>query len=212
MTRNRQLREQPKVALIYLRVSTREQLQNLSMEVQESRCRDWCSQKQIEVSEVFHDDGVSARSVLRPAFQEMLAFIKAQSGAIGYVVVHDLSRFARNMNDQIEVMTELRSVGVLVRSVMEDVDETAAGKMVANMHGLINQFFSDRNAERTRVGMEKSVREGRFPFKAPAGYLNVRPTRNNPNLIPDPERAPLVQKAFELYGRGPRPVQAFYEM
>jgi site-specific DNA recombinase len=50
--------------------------------------------------------------------------------------------------------------------------------------------------------MEKSARIGRFPFKAPLGYINVRPTRDSPNLIPDPERAPLIRKAFELYGNG----------
>src|ERR1035437_531411 len=202
MAKKRQLREQPKVALLYLRVSTKEQLQNLSMEVQEGRCREWCNRQEYEVAGVFHDDGVSARTVQRPAFQEMLASIKAQRGAIGYVVVHDLSRFARNMENQLEVIAELRSVQVLLRSVMEEVDETAAGKMVTNMHGMVNQFFSDRNSERTRVGMEKSARIGRFPFKAPLGYLNVRPTRDSPNLIPDPERAGLIQKAFQLYGGG----------
>jgi site-specific DNA recombinase len=202
MAKKRQLREQPPVALLYLRVSTKEQLQNLSMEVQEGRCREWCDRQGYEVAGVFHDDGVSARTVQRPAFQEMLAFIKAQHGAVGYVVVHDLSRFARNMENQLEVIAELRSVEVLLRSVMEEVDETAAGKMVTNMHGMVNQFFSDRNSERTRVGMEKSARIGRFPFKAPLGYLNVRATRDSPNLIPDPERAGLIQKAFQLYGGG----------
>ncbi len=202
MAKKKQFREQPNVALIYLRVSTKEQLENLSMEVQQNRCSDWCESRDLEVAGVFHDDGVSARTVQRAAFQEMLAFIRAKKGAIGYVIVHDLSRFARNMENQIEVVAELRSVGVLLRSVMEEVDETAAGKMVTNMHGLMNQFFSDRNAERTKVGMEKSVRIGRFPFKAPLGYLNVRATRATVNLIPDPERAPLVSKAFELYGDG----------
>src|SRR4051794_13942520 len=102
MAKKRQLREQPPVALLYLRVSTKEQLQNLSMEVQEGRCREWCDRQGYEVAGVFHDDGVSARTVRRPAFQEMLAFIKAQRGAVGYVVVHDLSRFARNMENQLE--------------------------------------------------------------------------------------------------------------
>jgi site-specific DNA recombinase len=202
MAKKRQVKEQPNVALIYLRVSTKEQLENLSMEVQESRCREWCRGRGIEIARIFHDDGVSARTVLRPSFQEMLAFIKSKRGAVGYVVVHDLSRFARNMENQIEVMSELRSVGTLLRSVMEELDETAAGNMIANMHGLMNQFFSDRNAERTRVGMEKSARIGRFPFKAPLGYLNVRATRDSANLIPDPERAPLVRKGFELYASG----------
>ncbi len=191
MAKKRQLKEQPNVALIYIRVSTKEQLENLSMEVQQSRCREWCQSRGLEVAGVFHDDGVSARTVLRPSFQEMLAFIRSKKGAVGYVVVHDLSRFARNMENQIEVMSELRTVGVFLRSVMEELDESAAGNMIANMHGLMNQFFSDRNAERTRVGMEKAAKLGRFPFKAPIGYLNVRPTKDSPNLIPDPDRAPV---------------------
>ena len=78
-----------------------------------------------------------------------------------YVVVHDLSRFARNLEDQVEVLAELEGVGVLLRSVMEDVDESSGGKLMRNIHGSFNQFFSNRNAERTRVGMEKSARIGR---------------------------------------------------
>lgn len=144
----------------------------------------------------------SARTVQREAFQSMLEFIRAKKESVGYVVVHDLSRFARNMEDQIEVISNLHTEGVLLRSVMEDVDETAAGKMVTNMHGLINQFFSDRNAERTRLGMEKAAKEGKFPFKAPLGYVNVRAVRGGANLLPDPERAPLISKAFELYSVG----------
>jgi len=172
------------------------------LEVQESRCNDWCRARGITVDAIFHDDGASARTTQRPEFQKMLAHIGAKKGKIGYVVVHDLSRFARNLENQVEVLTELRSRGVLLRSVMEDVDDTAAGKLMQNIHGTFNQFFSDRNAERTKVGMEKSARIGRFPFKGPIGYLNVRASRDRANLIPDPERAPLVRKAFELYGSG----------
>src|ERR1019366_6145560 len=202
MAKKWKLRQHPNVGLIYLRVSTKEQMENLSMEVQASRCTEWCRTKGIEVEEIFHDDGKSATTAQRPEFQRMLAHIKSKRGQIGYVVVHDLSRFARNLENQVEVLTELENVGVLLRSVMEDVDETAAGKLMRNIHGTFNQFFSDRNAERTKVGMEKSARIGRFPFKAPVGYLNVRATRETANLIPDPERAALIRKAFELYGTG----------
>jgi len=195
-------RQQPNVGLIYLRVSTKEQMENLSMEVQETRCTEWCKSRGIRIDAVFHDDGKSARTTQRPEFQNMLGHIRSKRGQIGYVVVHDLSRFARNLEDQVEVLAELENVSVLLRSVMEEVDETAAGKLVRNIHGTFNQFFSDRNAERTKVGMEKSARIGRFPFKAPIGYINVRATRDSANLMPDPDRAPLVRKAFELYGTG----------
>ncbi len=202
MAKRRQLQKHPDTAVIYLRVSTREQMESLSMEVQESRCTDWCRSKGLTVAAIFHDDGASARTTDRPEFQKMLSFIRAKRGQVGYVVVHDLSRFARNLENQVEVLTELSAVGVLLRSVMEDVDETAAGKLMRNIHGTFNQYFSDRNAERTKVGMEKAARIGRFPFKAPLGYLNVRPTRDSANLIPDPNTAPFVRKAFELYATG----------
>ena len=202
MTKKRKQRQQPNVGLIYLRVSTKEQMKNLSMEVQESRCSDWCKSRGISVEAIFHDDGKSATTVARPEFQRMLAHIRSKKGQIGYVVVHDLSRFARHLEDQVAVLTEIEGVGAVLRSVMEDIDETAAGKLMRNVHGSFNQYFSDRNAERTKIGMEQSARIGRFPFKAPLGYLNVRANRHSANLIPDPERAPLVRKAFELYGTG----------
>ncbi|MCU1309866.1 MAG: site-specific recombinase [Candidatus Angelobacter sp.] len=202
MAKRKELRQHPKVGLIYLRVSTKEQMENLSMEIQEARCIEWCKARGITVQMVFHDDGKSARTTERPEFQKMLSLIKSRKGQIGYVVVHDLSRFARNLENQVEVLTELGNANVLLRSVAEDVDETAAGKLMRNIHGTFNQFFSDRNAERTKVGMEKSARIGRFPFKAPIGYLNVRATRDSANLIPDPNRAALVKKAFELYSSG----------
>ncbi len=64
-----------------------------------------------------------------------------------------------------------------------------------------NQFDNDRKAERTRLGMQREASIGRFPFKAPLGYLNVS-SQNCANLIVDPERAPIIQKAFELYATG----------
>jgi hypothetical protein len=84
---------------------------------------------------------------------------------------------------------------------MENVDESAAGKLISNITGAFNQFENDRKSERTKLGMQKSASMGRFPFKAPIGYLNVR-DQNAPNLIPDPVRAPLILKAFELYASG----------
>lgn len=105
------------------------------------------------------------------------------------------------MQDQVAVLTDLEHAGVRLRSVMENVDETAAGKLMRNIYGAFKQFDNDRKAERTKLGMQKAASLGRFPFKAPLGYLNVG-SRNSANLIPDPARSPIVQKAFELYAVG----------
>lgn len=48
--------------------------------------------------------------------------------------------------------------------------------------------------------MQAAVKAGRFPWKGPLGYTNGR---NGPsNVLLDPERAPLIRKAFELMATG----------
>ena len=51
--------------------------------------------------------------------------------------------------------------------------------------------------------MKAAMERGRWPWGAPLGYLNRGKSQDGPlNIVPDPERAPLVQEAFELYATG----------
>lgn len=150
---------------------------------------------------VFRDEGESAKTANRPQFLNMLAFVKARKDAVSYVVVYDMSRFSRQMEDLISVLADLKNAGVQLRSVMKIVDDTAAGKLMRNIYGAFNQFDNDRKAERTRLGMQRAASVGRFPHQARLGYLNVN-SKSGANLIPDPDRGPLVKKAFELYATG----------
>lgn len=188
-------------AVIYTRVSTEDQVNNLSLQTQEEKATEYCRKNGWPLVGRFREEGQSAKSTRRDEFQRMLKFCKDSRNAVGYVVVYDLSRFSRNMNDQLATMAELEVVGVRVRSVMENIDETPAGKLMRNMHGAFNQYDNDRKAERTTAGMKQAASVGRFPFKAPVGYINVS-RHEGRNLIPDPKTAPLVKKAFELAATG----------
>ena len=160
-------------AVVYVRVSTDEQAVGaLNLSNQEQKCRDYCGQKGYSVQEVFVDPGESARTADRPEFQRMLAYCKAHR-QVGYVVVQDLSRFARNNGDQAQFIAELGKHGVRLCSVDEpNVDDTAAGKLAANIHGTFNQYFSDALSEKMKDRMRAAVLAGRFPWPAPLGYLN----------------------------------------
>jgi site-specific DNA recombinase len=190
-------------AVVYLRVSTEEQANGpLNLNNQEQRCRDFCKQNGLSVVQLFTDPGVSGRSAARPEFQQMLTFCKAHRRDVFYVVVQDLSRFARNTKDQADAIVELEKHGVHVRSVYEpNVDETAAGKLAANMLGAFNQYFSDSLSEKMKDRTRASVAAGRFPWRAPIGYKNVG-GQIGPNIIPDHERAKFIRQAFELIATG----------
>jgi site-specific DNA recombinase len=190
-------------AVLYVRVSTDDQADGpLNLENQEKRCREYCQQQNWQVIEVFVDSGKSARSVDRPEFQRMLAYCRTNRRKVRYVVVQDLSRFARNNRDQTQTISELESIGVLVRSAYEsNIDETATGKLSANIFGTFNQYFSDALSEKMRDRTRQSASAGRFPWKAPIGYRNIG-GKDGPNIKPDEERAPLIRRTFELVADG----------
>lgn len=127
-------------AVIYIRVSTTEQAEDaLNLVNQETKCRDYCRRNSLTVVELFKDAGASARSSDRVAFQQMLSYCKVQRNRIGFVVVQDLSRFARNNLDQAEAILQLQNSGVALQSVYEsNIDDTAAGKLTANIFGSFN--------------------------------------------------------------------------
>src|SRR5690349_21727896 len=112
------------IAVVYCRVSTKEQTKNLSLPTQRSRCSEYCQRHGYVMERVFEDAGESAKTTDRPQFQEMLRYLKANKGRLSYLVVYDLSRFSRNIEDHISVHMELASLGIKLRSVNENVDES----------------------------------------------------------------------------------------
>jgi DNA invertase Pin-like site-specific DNA recombinase len=138
----------------------------------------------------------------RPEFQKLLDYCRENKSKIAHVVVADLSRFARNMEDQVTAMTRLARMGIALQSVDEPhIDRTAAGRLTANLLGAVNQFYSDSLSERVRYRMQEAVKAGRFVNRAPIGYRNVQ-NNGSKGIIVDGDRAPLIKKAFELVASG----------
>ena len=188
---------------MYLRVSTPEQADPLNLKNQEDACRRLATQRGIAVAEVILGPGESGRTADRPSFVRLLSYCKAHRQRIGYVIVESLSRFARNVADQGAALAELRENGITLLSVAEpNVDNTAAGRMAAGVHGVFNQYFSDALSEKMKDRSAASVRAGRWPWAAPLGYVNDLKLGNGANIRPDSASALLVREAFELYATG----------
>lgn len=190
-------------AVVYVRVSTDEQANGpLNLQNQEQRCSDYCKRMGIPVVQVFVDPGESARSTDRPAFREMLAYCKTNQSDIAFVVVQELSRLARNLQDQGQTIYELNKIGILLRSVNESsIDESPEGKMQAGIFGTFNEYFSNALSKKMKERTLAAVSAGRFPWKAPIGYKNVG-GNVGANIVPDPERAPHIARAFDLVAAG----------
>jgi site-specific DNA recombinase len=188
-------------AVIYTRVSTKEQTANLSLPTQLRACRDYCEQQGYDVAAEFTDRGESAKTTDRPEFKKLLEFCGAKRRGVQFVVFYNISRFARNSHDFVVIRALLQGMGVSVRSVTEPIADDSAGKLLANMLAAVAQFDNDAKADRTKAGMKAALERGRWPFKAPLGYLNGS-NQGRGLLSIDPVRGPLVRKAFEEYATG----------
>lgn len=187
-------------AVIYIRVSTSEQVENFSLAAQLKGCGDYRQREGLEVDQVFEDGGCSAKTLDRPDFQKMIAYCKEHRKRITHVITYNLSRFSRDLTDQLVMERELFRLKISLRSVTESFDDSAAGKLV----GSFAEFDNTSRGERSIAGMRSAIEDGRFTYKAPIGYRNVSAQRGEANLIPDLEVAPLILKCFELFADTPQ--------
>lgn len=195
-----------KRALIYIRVSTAEQVDNYSLETQLSACQDFCRREGLEVDRVFREEGESAKTAARPQLQEMLNYcaLKAKTRGISAVVVYRVDRLARMVHDHAGIRLSLQKVGVQVRAVMEPFDDTPGGRFFENMMAAAAQFDNDMRSARTAEGMRQGLLQGRWMWQAPLGYLKPTNARTTPSLVLDPHAAPLIRLAFEEVAKGTR--------
>jgi site-specific DNA recombinase len=196
-------------AVIYLRVSTKEQVakdetdEGYSIPAQREACLRCIGERGWNVADEFVDAGESARTADRPMLKAMLRRIA--EGDVGVVVVHRIDRLARSMEDHVAIRAALRRSGVQLVSVTENIEETASGRLVEGIHALMAEFYSANLSSEIRKGMDQKAKMGGWPTRAPIGYLNVREKvagKDIAKVILDPERALLVREAFRLYATG----------
>jgi len=187
-------------AIIYCRVSSKEQTLNLSLPVQEDQCRAFCSLSGWEVDRVFMERGESAKTADRTELQAALTYLREQNKRavkIHTFVVTNVDRFARDAFDHAIVRRHLAGLGVTLRAVSQPIDETPAGKFMEGIFAALSQFDNEVRGGRTKAGMQEALRRGQWVWRPPLGYL---PDGKTMKL--DPDRAPLVRLGFERYATG----------
>ena len=207
--RSRAVLERPRHAVIYLRVSTKEQAERggmaegFSIPAQREACTRKAAELGLTVVAEFVDAGESARSAARPDLQRMLVYLA--ENPVSAVIVHKIDRLARNRADDVQITLAIQNSGARLVSVTENIDDTPQGKLVHTIFSGLAAFYSDNLATEVIKGTQQKVLAGGTPMMAPIGYLNapvVIDGVESRTVILDPDRAPLIRWAFEAYATG----------
>ena len=197
--------------VLYPRVSSRKQLDNASLPTQRREMERFAKREGGVVARIFEDRGKSAKTLDRPALQEMLAWISDRRGEIYAVLVYDFNRAARNLQDHLTIRATLESQGVRLISVTQPVSDDIHGRLYENMQAVWAEHENKVRGQRSKDGMESATERGRWCHQAPVGYVNCG--RNAvPSLKPDPQRADVVRAAFTRIAAGEAPLSVYVEL
>tara|TARA_B100000745_G_C20153227_1_gene395278 strand:- start:15 stop:1577 length:1563 start_codon:yes stop_codon:yes gene_type:complete len=193
-------------AVIYTRVSSDEQVEGTSLRDQEIQCRRYCEERDIEILEIFTEEGVSAKSANRPEFLRALEYCKENKSAVDIFLVLKLDRFARNVEDHIIVRKTLREYEISLVSATEQIGDSPAEKFMERMLSAVAEFDNETRKQRCSGGMESRIESGIWPWAAPIGYKRA-PEREvgSKKTIPDVPNGKLfsiLQTGLREFARG----------
>lgn len=185
------------IAGLYPRVSTDDQVrEGFSLDEQEEEMLRLCEYKNYQVYKVYREEGVSAKNMNRPKFQEMIQDLK--DGKINRIIVHKLDRLTRSIQDLEVICKLIEEYNCSLDSVCEEINtDSAMGVFFIRMTTILAQLEIERTSERTKFGLKGAAKNGHFCGKAPIGYRKI-----NKELVIDDLESEVVKEIFDDYVNG----------
>lgn len=187
----------------YVRKSTEdEERQVLSLGAQKDKARERFPD--LVIAKHFEESKSAFEPDKRPEFQKMLNMLDA--GEVDGIIAWHPDRLSRNEVDASAITWRIR------KGIIKDLkfasgftfENTPEGMMMLQLTMSQSQYFSAKLSKDIRRGNEAKRHLGGLTGRAPEGYIN---DRLNKTVLKDPERFPLVRKAFDLFLTGEHSVQ-----
>ena len=186
-------------AVIFARVSTKEQEPGASLKAQKEAMEDYCNKIGLPIVQKYRAIESSTNGN-RTKFNEMLDFVRKQKKKTA-IVVHCIDRFQRRFNECVEVeeilLDDKTDLHFCKEGLILTKNSPSSDIMRWDMGILSGKMYVANLRDNVNRGMNYNWSIGKYQTKAPVGYLNV-----NKDIIVDSERAPLVKKMFEMYATG----------
>ena len=184
-------------AVIYARYSSHSQNEQ-SIETQIEICQNYADKNGLNVIEIYSDKAKTGTNDNREAFQNMLS--NSSKNTFKYVIVYNLSRFARNSTESVMNELILNKNGVSVVSATENIngdDDDPIASLIKNIMRGVNEYYSKNTAKNIRDGLKTNAKKGLSigGFSLPLGYVS----NENREILINEEEADIVKQIFKMF-------------
>ena len=162
-----------KQVALYARVSSNDQ----NVATQLLPLRDYCQRMGYGVVGEYTDVGFSGKTDSRPAFERLLADMRA--GKFAVVICAKLDRIGRSVKHLLNLFEEFshRKVGFI--SLSQNIDTTTPeGRMFLKMLMVLAEYERELIVSRTEEGLRRAVRQGKR-LGRPPGRKDAQPRKRS---------------------------------
>lgn len=186
---------------IYLRRSQdREDRQQLSIDKQDAQVKTIIEQNDFTPLHLLPEER-SAKWPGRPIFNEMMQRI--ENGEARHIAVWALSRLSRNTTDYARVIEAMdRGLLLSIHTPGRSYHNTSSDKFILQIELAVAKKNNDDLSDQVKEGFAEKRKRGQYPGPGPIGYRNEIVSPGNRNIVPHPDKAPLVIMIFKYAATG----------
>ena len=185
----------------YLRISIKDQ-SKYSLDHQENVIRDYCARNNLNLVQLFTDNGHSSYTFDRPDWKKLEKFLK-ENKLVKYLIIFDYDRFSRNIAEALFKIKELQEkYKIKVLSTNDSIDTDFDDPMTFMSRAfklMIGESELHRIRKRSKDSKIAMAMNGRPSSKAPFGYINSRDENGKAILLVDELKADVVKQMFAMY-------------
>ena len=183
-----------KVAVIWTRVSTKEQADNNnSLEVQKKECELYAKRNNIKIAKYYGGTNESAKTEGK-LYREMITEV-AKTKGVNVILVYSFDRFSRAGDEGILTKRYLKAKGIYVVSATQATDpDSPAGEFMENILFLFNQFENNLRKGKCEAGMKEVLENGYWYSRPPLGFNKEK--KGKEHIVKVNETGKLLEQAF----------------
>jgi site-specific DNA recombinase len=187
---------------LYLRVSSEEQRDRETIEIQREFLEQYRNLYELEVADIYKDDGISGTIPLHERAEGRRLLDDAKAGRFDAVLVYKLDRLGRSLLVIVDAHDRLQTAGVSLRSATEPIDTSnPSGRLIFQMLASFAEYERETIGERTRAGLHRALRNGKFPGRLPYGY-KLSSEADESSLVVVEEEARIVREIIANIASG----------
>ena len=186
-------------AVVYARVSSKEQELGFSIDAQRNLLLRYASERNFKIEEF--SDVETAKTVGRPGFNAMLSYLRKQRDC-RVVLVEKTDRLYRNLRDHVTLDEEDLEIHFVKQGFVLTKDSRSSEKFMHGLNVLMAKNYIDNLSEEVKKGVRTKATQGFWPSYAPLGYLNTVRADGKRIIVPDPVLGPIVTQIFDWFATG----------